>query len=45
VQTQYRLDAGDALNGFSRVTASGVFRVLPGYSAEHGPGALQADSG
>lgn len=39
VQTQYRLDAGDALNAFTRVTASGVFRVLPGYTAQHGPGA------
>ena len=40
VQTQYRLDAGDALNAFTRVTASGVFRVLPGYSAHSGLGAF-----
>jgi len=44
VQTQYRLDAGDALNRFTRVTASGVFRVLPGYSAGRGLGASVVDS-
>ncbi|RNL77773.1 Dyp-type peroxidase [Nocardioides marmorisolisilvae] len=44
IQTQYRLDAGDALNRYLRVTASGVFRVLPGFSASRGLGAsMNAD--
>jgi deferrochelatase/peroxidase EfeB len=39
VQTQRRLDEGDALMAFATATASGTFLVLPGFSAERPLGA------
>ena len=41
VQTQYRLDEGDALMRFAQATASGAFLVLPGYHADRPLGAAR----
>ena len=41
VQTQYRLDQGDALMRFAQATASGAFLVLPGFDAQRPLGAAR----